>query len=489
MPYKPELLTNYTPILKTVPTLPGTVLSAYDNKVCVEFNSELIPYILTVLELYRWEDKFSGTVADKKRSVGVFQDLMRIFMTASSCEGNSVITEIRVNNCVLEYLIDGVWTPVTSFEPSCFTGPQGPEGPQGIQGPAGPEGPQGPQGIQGPAGPEGPQGPQGPAGAEGDIAEVSVPAEITNVNDAIFGACMALVQYLYEECIDYAGIAEAASSTIDAINNAIAAIPGFGQLYDLSGFDNAITALSEFGGLTRALIEADYDVQMQRALACDLYCLIKDNNDKFSKAVFAQALIPWLADNPLSSARTAIVAYGSWATLGWFRVINGEYGINLNNPDADWQVLCTDCAPQPQTIYFDGFGIGNAITPATVLFTQTTGTYGTYNAALDLADGTPAPEGNGLWCAVDIPFTGTIARIKMYTEATSQQFESTIGWNQFIYADGNQLATSGRNGQLSGTDTLEWTGSVSVTNTISVQTGGWGTSGVLRITRIEVDYT
>lgn len=59
------------------------------------------------------------------------------------------ITDVRMNNCILEYFQNGEWTPVNGFDPACFEGPQGEQGPQGIQGEQGPQGPPGESGSGG----------------------------------------------------------------------------------------------------------------------------------------------------------------------------------------------------------------------------------------------------------------------------------------------------------------------------------------------------
>lgn len=261
---------------------------------------------------------------------------------ATEChEVPALIEDIRVENCVLEIQQGGVWTPVAGFDASCFIGPEGPQGPPGL------DGADGTDGADGQPGPPGAQGPPGqdaePGQTPADTAPVSVPADISAENDAIFGASMAVVQWLYEEAIDVASSAEGLSDTVDIINNLLQLFPGFGTLYDIAGFDNFVEIVTTIGGAGRTAIEAAYDVALQRDMACTLYCAIKANNDVFERSVMPGVLADWVLGNPINPARIAIEDMGDFYTIFAFRYLSREYSLNLNNPDPDWAVLCTDC--------------------------------------------------------------------------------------------------------------------------------------------------
>lgn len=81
-PYIPHALWNYTPVLKPMPSLE---ISTIDDEptICVEFSDSMVPYLLGLMEIYRWPDRFTGTPAQQEHSVGLFQDLMARFI-----EGN-----------------------------------------------------------------------------------------------------------------------------------------------------------------------------------------------------------------------------------------------------------------------------------------------------------------------------------------------------------------------------------------------------------------
>lgn len=80
--YLPELLTNYTPVLRPKPA-PILASITEGETVEVEISYALVPYLLGLLEIYRWPDRFRGDPADIQNAVGLFQDL-RVALT----EGN-----------------------------------------------------------------------------------------------------------------------------------------------------------------------------------------------------------------------------------------------------------------------------------------------------------------------------------------------------------------------------------------------------------------
>lgn len=117
--YTPWMLDNYTPVLRAMPALEITdVMEA--PLVCVTFSAALVPYLLGLLEIYRWPDKFSGTPQQIAASLGIVQDLMAILM-----EGNCVSTgfDVRWNGCTLQKTLDGgeTWLDVGGIE-DCVTG-------------------------------------------------------------------------------------------------------------------------------------------------------------------------------------------------------------------------------------------------------------------------------------------------------------------------------------------------------------------------------
>lgn len=161
-PYLPYALTNYTPVLRPMP-VPG--ISSFDEEptVCLVMSEKLIPYILGLLEMYRWKDKLKGTPEEVETALGVFADLKAMLTEGGNCP--AVIKNIRINECNLEVSYDGTsWLVVGSLADCAIEGPPGPPGPPGADGR---DGVDGVNGVDGQDGAMGPMGPPGPAGADG----------------------------------------------------------------------------------------------------------------------------------------------------------------------------------------------------------------------------------------------------------------------------------------------------------------------------------
>lgn len=82
-PYIPESLDNYTPVLKPMPVPP--IESINDPPLtCIRFSSAFVPYLLGLLEIYRWKDRWAGTDEEKAIAAGITQDFM-LLLTGSNC--------------------------------------------------------------------------------------------------------------------------------------------------------------------------------------------------------------------------------------------------------------------------------------------------------------------------------------------------------------------------------------------------------------------
>lgn len=82
--YFPYTLKHYTPVMRPMP-VPG--IESYDEcpAVCVRFSEKLVPYLLGLLEIYRWRDNFEGTDDEINTALGVVQDLMVALQEACVC--------------------------------------------------------------------------------------------------------------------------------------------------------------------------------------------------------------------------------------------------------------------------------------------------------------------------------------------------------------------------------------------------------------------
>lgn len=117
--YKPiQLIWNYTPVLKPMPAADLPAAVDEEPAVCVRLSNKLVPYLLGLLEMYRWEDKLSGTSQEIIDGLGLFQELM-VALTEGNCTGDSMSFQLRqnpLNSCQLQQSLDGGQTWTLAFD-------------------------------------------------------------------------------------------------------------------------------------------------------------------------------------------------------------------------------------------------------------------------------------------------------------------------------------------------------------------------------------
>lgn len=84
--YRPELMTNYSPVFRGVPTLPLEVTADGGELVCIKTNPEMIPYLVTAWELFRYDYFLRGTQDDIAHTHRELMTLLSQIMTAEPCE-------------------------------------------------------------------------------------------------------------------------------------------------------------------------------------------------------------------------------------------------------------------------------------------------------------------------------------------------------------------------------------------------------------------
>lgn len=93
--------------------------------VCVRLSNKLVPYLLGLLEMYRWEDKLKGTPQEVVDGLGLFQDLL-IALTEGNCTGDNMAFKLRqnpLNACQLQQSFDGGQTWTLAYDYSKCTTP------------------------------------------------------------------------------------------------------------------------------------------------------------------------------------------------------------------------------------------------------------------------------------------------------------------------------------------------------------------------------
>lgn len=270
--------------------------------------------------------------------------------------GVPLIEDIRIQNCHLEVLIDGVWIdkgllfqdmtvaaetlppnePAAVMLDGCeltFGIPQGEQGPQGLQGPAGPPGPQGPQGPQGEQGPPGPQGPQGERGQDGASGTLRpVPDDaIYDGIDNICAACTDLVLWMvdnYTQNLDEMLLHWQQAKTIaDAIVAIVEFITGgIGELIPLDETVNFFTTLNEID--TTIIKNTINDPNFQEEITSALFCRIMATG----QLAFPQELYEEWRDNDIGNGGIFGHGMGDWLKkFGSWGKISGRFALYALN--------------------------------------------------------------------------------------------------------------------------------------------------------------
>jgi len=108
----PELLYPYSPVAKPMP--PPSISSVCDEPLTtVTFSCSLIPYLLGILEVYRYKDSFTGTDTEKTIAVGVMRQLMEVLaMSGCGCDDKVIIRRINPETGEVEISEDdgATWT-------------------------------------------------------------------------------------------------------------------------------------------------------------------------------------------------------------------------------------------------------------------------------------------------------------------------------------------------------------------------------------------
>ena len=194
--------------------------------------------------------------------------------------------------------------------------------------------------------------------------------------DILFAMSTAIIDQIHLNNQDFLEILEVALNPTERARNVISAIPGIGLL----PLDEAI----EFINQLASEIQENYDAQWTSAvrddLRCALFCAAKDAPDciitfDMLTAIFEDRLNYYL--DPINTA-AAIVQYfvsATWAgttvvdimsliQVAFWREASNWLGVDIrtlqivarlviDNPDPDWEILCTECAVPPTEDCYD----------------------------------------------------------------------------------------------------------------------------------------
>lgn len=343
--FHPEALTNYTPVLNP---MPAPLVASYDQEpaVCVHIAEALIPYLLGLLEIYRWSDRLTGTQAEIDNAIGVFQDLMQALIVGDCMPA---IQNVRVSGCALQITYDGTnWVTVGSLTDCAVPGPKGDKGDKGD---AGAPGSPGSTGATGPEGPQGPKGDKGDSGRDCGCGQVTdVP---TTSGDRACSIAHGLMTWelgkVHDGLIDAKGLIEGAAIIADVVNHILEAIPVLGQIPAA-----LIEAVKDFATKDMAdILDQLGKESFAEGLRCKAYCILKPWNNRAltvdDMVTLMQGIQGWAIALPLSVP--LLTLYGQTFAL-MIGAISPEEMLRraliyVEQQYSDCAALCTECPDEP----------------------------------------------------------------------------------------------------------------------------------------------
>lgn len=298
-----------------------------------------------LLEALNQPDTWKGTdeeISDARRQVDEIVDAF-----SSACE--ETILEFRINDCDLEYREneDDSWTNLGNV---CGTdGVDGSDGATGATGPTGATGATGSTGATGATGEDG-QDAEPCTSCGGDEVE---PPDTTDVN-VFCGMAEYFVRWHNDKWTDWLQAINAASDVVDAVADAVDAIPGIGLI--LAPFTAAAHALADLteGTIDEYLSQADTDFLEQ--VQCDLFCRLK------TAGTFNTGIVRDWAQGIQDDAglELGLRTWGNFATFYTDNEIVKRFAVGGETPSEACTTLCTDCPDEDHgDCYIWDFAEGN----------------------------------------------------------------------------------------------------------------------------------
>lgn len=359
--------------------------------VCFKVNASWVAHLIGVLDALDQPDAWSGTSTAIEDARG---EVRKIIANMESCE--EVITDIRINDCILEAFIDGVWTPKGDIT-GCIIAVGGDTADERYE------------------------------DRPWDQPNESELPEPVDDLDCLWGGSLNLVNYLISVAGNVADLMDAAATAADALGDLFVMFPSFSRI----GVSAGLGAIE--GGLiiTTAILRQGFAQEAKEAIACELFCLIRaaNNGNTLTLELYEQ----WLDivndhfdDDPQELWSPGV----SWiGDIG--RDIAGrhyafkQFQLGLNNCDDDWMILCTDCPSDEWCYTWLG---GDGFSPAWSL-NAAGGGVSTYDAINDRIVGYKIPASS----------TGVSLNITIDADRPIESIEILYSYNQTRNATSNRV--------------------------------------------------
>lgn len=311
--------------------------------ICFKVNSQWVGHIIGVFDALDQPDAWNGTpnAIENARA-----EVRKIIASMEIC--NEVITDIRINNCIIEVYVGGEWIAKADIT-ACVDSIAG-----------------------------------GSADDEFRDRPWDEPTEAdkapdTSELDCVWGGVKSVVDYVFTVFNNALDVMEAAADAADAAGDFITGTPGFSYLPPAQAFEGFSVGF----GITVAVCRLADTPEVRDILACDLFCKIRAGGDPYN---LSDAIIENWVD-AINSLSLEFPPQTYSPGLGFLvavinlmigrRYLYQRYALGLNNCDNDWEILCTDCPTDEWTAEID--------------FTVTQGGWTTYGL------GPFTPSTGGVW--------------------------------------------------------------------------------------------
>lgn len=260
--------------------------------------------------------------------------------------------------------------------------------------------------------------------------------------DSLFGSITALVEQLDKNNRDFLEIIEVGTNTRERLSSLIAAIP----LIETLPIDDGIAMIDKLQSEILENYEAQWTTALFDEYRCDLFCAVKDLENC---EVSFQALVEYW-NNRLGTALEpinffgAVLNYfllGTWSgttvvdimmliQLSAWQEASNWSGVSLrtlqtvgllgaNNPDADWELLCEDCAPEP---------VCGEVVDSADGWSPIIANYAIWIEGEGIARGTTDTLDGRMGVRKNIPSTG-----KKVTLTWNEPFTGFVAWGAYTY--------------------------------------------------------
>lgn len=287
--------------------------------VCFKVNAQWLSHLIGVIDALDQPDAWSGT---ENAIENARAEVRKLISSMESCD--EVITDLRINNCIIEVYVSGEWLPKADIT-SCVNSLVG-----------------------------------GAADEEFRDREWDEPTEAERPPaipelDCVWGGVTNLVNYIFQITTVALDILESVADAAEAAGDFVGTVPGFNLLPPQRAFD----AFSVASNIGVAVARLALIPEVNEMIACDLFCRIRNAGAPYqiTDQIYSE-WIDWIFDQSEQildqpyAIGMGFIAQTARDLVGR-RYAYARYILGTNNCDSDWELLCGECVEATWCYEFD----------------------------------------------------------------------------------------------------------------------------------------